>query len=276
MTPGDETTPNSARMYDYWLGGTDNYPADRAAADAVAARRPEIAEQSRSNKRFQTRAVTYVAGQGIAQFVDIGAGLPTSPPAARPGAGAGAAPGWRSTHEAARAVIPDAVVAYADQDPVAVAHARRLLAGGSARVVAVRGDARDPAAILADDDLRRAGFDPAAPACVLLCCLLHFLDAPAARAVVRGVAAALAPGSYVIISLGFAPGTAGDDFARVYNAQDGPRVYAHSWAQITALFDGLDLVPPGLADVVDWRPGGRAAAGAGPSTMIVGGVGRRP
>ena len=110
-------------MYDYWLGGKDNYEADRKAADAVREFRPAIAEQALDNKRFLTRAVGYVAAQGVRQFLDIGAGLPTSPTA-------GGTAGWVATHRAAGQVVAEPVVAYVDYDPVAVAHSRALLIGG--------------------------------------------------------------------------------------------------------------------------------------------------
>ncbi len=139
--PFDTTKPNMARMYDYWLGGKDNFEADRKAAEAVRVLRPNIAEQAFDNKKFLTRAVSYVAAQGVRQFLDVGSGLPTSPVVAN-----GAAPLWRATHEAAQAVIPDALVAYVDVDPVAVRHSQALLADGSSRVVAVDGDMRDPQA----------------------------------------------------------------------------------------------------------------------------------
>jgi O-methyltransferase involved in polyketide biosynthesis len=271
MMPVDVTKPNIARMYDYWLGGKDNFEADRAAAEAVRAQRPNIADQALDNKKFQTRAVSYAAGQGVRQFLDIGSGLPTSPVRAE-----GAEPLWLATHEAARAVIPDALVAYVDYDPIAVVHSQALLGGGSPQVVAVGGDMRDPDAILADPAIRAAGFTPAEPACVILACILHFLDAPTAQGVVHRLAAALAPGSYVAISVGYAPGHVGDDFARTYNAQDGPRIYAHTWDQITALFDGLDLVPPGLVDAAAWQPGQAAPPPpADQASMILAGVGRK-
>ena len=268
MMPVDVTKPNIARMYDYWLGGKDNYESDRAAAEAVRARRPNIADQALDNKKFQTRAVTYVAGQGVRQFLDIGSGLPTSPLRAK-----GAEPLWLATHEAARAVVPDAVVAYADYDPVAVVHSQALLAGGSHQVVAVAGDMRDPEAILAGPDIRAAGFTLAEPACVILACILHFLDAPTAQGVVQRLVRALAPGSYIAISVGYAPGNAGQEFARTYNAQDGPRIYAHSWDEITALFDGLELVPPGLTDSATWRAKRAPHAPVDETSMILAGVG---
>jgi hypothetical protein len=124
--PFDTTKPNMARMYDYWLGGKDNFEADRKAAQAVRDVRPDVAEQALDNKKFLTRAVSYVAGQGIRQFIDIGSGLPTSPARA-----AGEVPLWLATHEAARSVIPDTLVAYVDVDEMAVRHSQALLAGGS-------------------------------------------------------------------------------------------------------------------------------------------------
>jgi S-adenosyl methyltransferase len=264
----DTTKPNSARMYDYWLGGKDNFEADRVAAEAVRELRPNVAEQALDNKRFQTRAVGYVAEQGVRQYLDVGSGLPTSP-----APGAAFPPLWRPTHEAAAAADP--AVAYIDNDPVAVLHSRALLAGGSRRVVAVHGDMCDPMAILGHDDIRRVGIDLNAPVCVVLACVLHFVDADTARSIVSAFTQALVPGSYVIATVGFAKGTGGDNFARTYNSQAGPRIYAHSWEQITALFDGLDLVPPGIADTAAWRPGWQETGLAERSSMIVGGVGRK-
>jgi SAM-dependent methyltransferase len=269
-TSFDASRPNAARMYDYWLGGKDNYEADRQAADAVRRLRPNVAQQALENKKFQTRAITYLAGQGVRQFLDVGSGLPTSP--AR---GDGAPRLWRSTHEAAQEVVPDAVVAYVDHDPVAVAHSRALLGDASGRVVAADGDMRDPRVILHDAEIRAAGFDLAAPACVLLACILHFVDAATAKGIGTAFSRALAPGSFLVISVGFARGQAGQDFASTYNAQDGPRIYAHSWEEITALFDDLDLVPPGITNTSTWRPGSPGTTRTDDSSMIVGGVGRR-
>src|ERR1700728_4826591 len=132
MSSLDVTKPNIARIYDYWLGGKDNYEADREAAEAIRQRRPNVAAQALDNKKFQTRAIGYVAGQGVRQFLDVGSGPPPSPVR-----GEGAAPLWLATHEAARAVIPDALTGYIDYDPVAVAHSQALLASGSRQVVAV-------------------------------------------------------------------------------------------------------------------------------------------
>jgi SAM-dependent methyltransferase len=267
--PLDTTTPNIARMYDYWLGGKDNFEADRRAAEAVRERRPEVAEQALDNKKFLTRAVSYIARQGVGQFLDIGSGLPTSP------AGTGSRSPWLATHEAAGTAIADPVVAYVDYDPVAVLHSQALLTGGSRRVVAVDGDMRDPAAILTHPAIKDAGFDPDVPACVILACVLHFVDPPTARGIVTTIAEALAPGSYLVISVGFAKGEGGEEFARTYNAQGGARIYVQTWEQITALFAGLELVPPGLVDSAAWRAEWPDTARADRASMIVGGVGRR-
>jgi hypothetical protein len=269
--PFDTATPNVARMYDYWLGGTDNFEADRQAAEAVRKIRPNVAEQALDNKRFQTRAVTYVAGHGVRQFLDIGSGLPTSPVPAP-----GAEPQWLATHEAARQVMPDAMVAYVDHDSIAVQHSRVLLGDGHDAVVAVEADMRDPKAILADDDLRAAGFDLDAPACVVLACVLHFVDAGTARDIASTFARMLAPGSYLVVSVGFGRGREGTEFASTYNAQNGPRIYAHSWEEITGLFDGLELVPPGIAEASEWHPGQPGRAVGDRESMIVAGVARRP
>jgi SAM-dependent methyltransferase len=271
MTSLDVTKPNIARIYDYWLGGKDNFEADREAAEAIRQRRPNVADQALDNKRFQTRTINCVAGQGVRQFLDVGSGLPTSPVQ-----GQGAAPLWLATHQAARAVVPDALVAYVDYDPVAVAHSQALLASGSTRVVAVEGDMGDPEAILTHEGIRRAGFSLDVPACVILCCVLHFLDAETAKSVVASFARSLAPGSYMIISVGFGKGRAGQEFASTYNAQDGSRIYAHSWEEISAMFDGLDLVPPGIVDCAIWGAEPGPAARADQSSMILGAVARRP
>ena len=271
MVPLDVTKPNVARIYDYWLGGKDNYEADREAAEAIRQRHPEVPGQALDNKKFQTRAISYVARQGVRQYLDIGSGLPTSPVRAE-----GADPLWLVTHEAARAVVPDALVAYVDHDPVAVAHSQALLASGSPQVVAAAGDMRDPKAILGDDRIRAAGFSLSEPACVILCCVLHFLDAAEAHDVVQTFAQALAPGSFVIVSLGFERRRPGGDFASVYNAQEGPRIYAHSWEQITAFFDGLDLVGPGIVDCATWLPERAGGPPADQDSMIAAGVARRP
>lgn len=273
MTSFDVTRPNIARMYDYWLGGKDHFAADRRAADAVRDARPDVAELALDNKKFLTRAVGYVASQGVRQFLDVGSGLPTSPVRE-----SGAAPLWLSTHESAMTAAPNPIVAYVDYDPVAVLHSRALLAGEDGRIVAVRGDMRGPQAILADDGLRKAGFDLAEPACVILACVLHFVDHGTAKRIVAEFAGSLVPGSYLVISVGYdGEKPPGEDFTDAYNAQDGPRVYRQSRDGVDALFDGLGVLPPGVVDASTWRaerpgdvPAGRAMILAGVARVTVG------
>ena len=182
MTGGfDPAMPNTARVYSRLLGGKDHFPADRAEADLLLEIYPPLAEMVRENRAFIAEAVTWAASRGVGQFIDLGAGLPASP----------------AVHQTARAVLPGARVAYVDLDPMVLSHARALLAGPG--VAAVAADLRDPAAVLADQELR-AVIDPAEPVCVILGAVLHFLDADTAREVTAGYARLIAPGSYLVIS----------------------------------------------------------------------------
>ena len=235
MTAGfDAGTPNMARIYDYLLDGKDHYAADRAQARQLLQTYPPLAQMARDNRAFLARAVSWAAGQGISQFLDLGAGLPATP----------------STCQIARAVIPAARVAYIDTDPVVLAHARALLAtpGG---VTAAAADLTDPAAVLAHPDLRDL-IDPAEPACVILGAVLHFLDAPAARRVTTGYARRLAAGSCLIISVArFDDQTLAKQLAAEYTP--APFVN-HDPGTITSFLAGLDIIGPGLADARTWRP----------------------
>jgi hypothetical protein len=158
----DTSKPNIARVYDYWLGGKDNYAADRDVADRMLAHDPGLRDRVRDNREFVAGVARLAAERGIAQFIDLGAGLPTRP----------------SVHEAARAVNPGARVAYVDNDPVVVSHARALLATGAGLAVS-QADLRDPAAVL-DDPVLHGVIDLAQPVCVILAAVAHFL--PAAQA----------------------------------------------------------------------------------------------
>ena len=181
----DPKRPNIARVYNYWLGGSDNYAADREQAEQASFQiYPGIADAVRANRQFVGRAVTWAAREGIGQFIDLGAGLPASP----------------SVHETARAVLPGAHVAYVDNDPVVISHARALLATDDG-VAAVPGDLRDPAAVLASEGLTEV-IDIRRPACVILALVLHFSDAVTAREITAGYISALAPGSCVVLSVG--------------------------------------------------------------------------
>ena len=235
----DPGVAHPARVYNYWLGGKDHYEADRAAGDEVARRRPHVVAGARAHRAFLARAVRYLAGDcGIRQFLDIGTGLP--------------APG--STHELAQQVAPESAVAYVDNDPLVLVYARALLTSGPrGRCGYIDADLRDPAAILARAS---ATLDFARPVGVLLLAVLHFLssaDDPAG--IVAALARALAPGSYLVIShltADLAPGQVGSAVA-AYNTAVPGGVIPRSHAEVTALFGGLPLVPPGVVPLTEWR-----------------------
>jgi S-adenosyl methyltransferase len=178
----DTSVPNMARIYNYWLGGKDHFAADRAEAEKLVGLYPPLPALARENRAFLLKAAGWAARQGIGQFIDLGAGLPASPP----------------VHQAARAVRPAARVAYVDMDPVVLSHAMALLATDDG-VAAVDADLRDPAAVLGHQDLR-AVINPGRPVCVILGAALHFLDSQAARAVTGGYASLMAPGSCLVLS----------------------------------------------------------------------------
>jgi precorrin-6B methylase 2 len=229
-----------ARVYDYWLGGKDNFAADREVADKVLALYPPTADIVRENRQFLSRAVTWAAKQGIGQFIDLGAGLPTPP----------------STHESARAVTPEARVALIDNDAVAIRHLQALASSGNPRVTVIDGDAHETAEILSAVS---ASIDLSAPACLVMGALLHSIDAETARELVRRYAAALAPGSYVVLSIVRGDGDVADEGFSAYNC-GGPAVgHNHSVAEFAGFFSGMELVPPGVVDAREWRPDRPAA-----------------
>ncbi|WP_214107800.1 SAM-dependent methyltransferase [Acrocarpospora catenulata] len=235
----DVTVPNAARMYNYYLGGKDNFAADRAAAEQVFKVAPETRELARQNRAFLRRALRHVmAESGVRQFLDIGTGLPTE----------------GNVHEIVHTRHPRAAVAYVDNDPVVLAHARAILTR-SPNTVAVRGDLRRPLELLGDPELRRL-IDMSQPVVVLLVSVLHFLtedDKPGA--VIAQLRESMAPGSYLILS----HVTAAE---RAQNAQQGADVYRNANASITLrsrqqieeYFDGFDLLSPGLVKLSEWRP----------------------
>jgi hypothetical protein len=267
MMPFSVTTPNIARVQDCLLGGKDNFAPDREHAGMIAGRCPDAPDLAAAGKEFVTRAVTWSAGQGVSQFLDAGTGLPTPAPYGRDHK-----PRWLPVHEAARAVNPDARTVYADYDPMVLAHVRALLATGPGVAVA-GGDVRDPHALLAKGEIRGL-FTMAEPVCVVLAGVLHYLDAATARDVVAGFISSLAIGSCVIASVWHGDGEAGDELAAVCTER-GPRVWNHTLPQIGGLFDGLDLVPPGLADARAWQPGPGGPVLSARSSMMVAGAGRK-
>ena len=226
----DPSRPNIARVYDYWLGGKDNFAADRELAEKIVEINPGVAAMVRDNRAFAVQAVTRAAEGGIDQFLDLGAGLPTRP----------------SLDEAARAVNPAARVAYVDYDPVVVSHARVLLADPE-RSIAVRGDLRDPVALLKDPEIRDH-LDLDRPVAVILLAILHFIsddDDPAE--IVATIRDALVPGSYLVVSH-IAPGRVRDKAVaeRVHKIYDRAteRIYPRTAEEVTRLLDGFEIVAP--------------------------------
>jgi O-methyltransferase involved in polyketide biosynthesis len=254
VEPFDTTRPNIARVWDYWLGGKDNFAADRELAEKMLAVHPVTAQMARENRQFLGRAVGYVAARGVRQFIDVGAGLPTV----------------LNTHDIARHVEPDARVAYVDYDPIVISHARSLLAK-SPGVIAVPGDMRDPGRILTDPGLTEL-IDLAEPACVIMSGVLHFTDPATARDIAAAFARAIVPGSYLIISCGSGSPSEGDNFTSAYTAA---RLYIHSQQEIETFFGDLELVPPGVVSVRDWSGDGPAMNPEPRTATFVAGVARK-
>jgi O-methyltransferase involved in polyketide biosynthesis len=230
----DPSTPNMARVYDYWLGGKDHYAADRAEGDRLLEIYPQLADLVQENRAFIIRAVTMAADLGISQFIDLGAGLPASP----------------AVHQAVRKVMPEARVAYVDTDPVVLSHARALLATSDG-VTAAEADLRDPAAVLGHPHLR-AVIDPARPVCIILGAVLHFMGADAACAVTAGYVSLMAPGSYLIISCASLDDP---ELAKQLSAEYTSATWHNHPAEVVeSFFGGLELAGPGLTEAQTWRP----------------------
>jgi hypothetical protein len=230
--------PSSARIYDYFLGGKDNFPADRAAAEEIAQLLPGIRTAARWNRAFVSRAVRYLVREaGLSQLLDIGAGLPTA----------------GNVHQVALETGRAVRVVYVDHDPVVLAHARDLLSSESSAVI-IGHDMRAPDAILGDPELRdRFDFDQ--PVGMLFVSMLQFLsDADDPGELIARLLAPFPSGSYVAITHGTADvAPQVQDAARVYEGAT-TQLYPRTRAQVLGLVDGMDLVEPGLVWTPQWRP----------------------
>ncbi len=258
----DASVPNSARIWNYWLGGKDNYPVDREAGDEYRATYPEIVEVARASRRFLARAVRYLAGEArVRQFLDVGTGLPTED----------------NTHEVAQRVAPEARVVYVDNDPVVLAHARALLtstADGPPPTSTPTCATRD--AILA---AAARTLDLTQPIGLMLLGILgHVDDDEEARSIVRRLVAALPSGSYLTICDGTNDiSEAGVEAQRRYNESGAVPYRLRSAQQIADFFDGLEVVEPGVVSCPRWRPDPADVGGGLPAEMDqVAGVGRKP
>jgi hypothetical protein len=232
----DPSTPNVARMYDYFLGGKDNFRADRQAAAKVTEALPDVTAVARANREFLQRAVRYVAEAGVDQFLDLGSGLPTQ----------------GNVHEIAQAAHPEARTVYVDSDPVVIAHAQALLSSNE-RAAAVRADLRDPDAVLNDPRTRRL-IDFDRPVGLLLVAVLHFVpDEEEPADLVRRYRKVLAPGSHVILSHAAVEEQRNRDVSTAYRGASASFI-PRTRDQVTGLLDGMDLVEPGVVHLCEWRP----------------------
>jgi hypothetical protein len=235
----DTSVAHPARMYDYYLGGKDHFAADRAAADKILAVAPETRLLVREGRRFLRRAVRFAAEQGMTQFLDIGTGLPTE----------------GSVHEVAQAVRPDARVAYVDNDPIVLAHARALMSGDPrGRITYTHADAREPDKVIGAAEVREViDFDQ--PVAVVLAMLLHFIrDEEDPAGIVARLREAMAPGSLLIVShVTYRSEELKHLAEEVYERTSSP-VVPRTAEEIAALLTGFDLVDPGLVRIPLWRP----------------------
>ena len=258
----DTKTASGARVYDYLLGGTDNYAVDRAAADQVEDILPGTKAMARNSRRFLERVVRYLAGDcGIRQFIDNGSGLPTQD----------------NVHQIAQRLNPDSRVVYIDSDPIVVRHQKVSALAENKNTAFILSDASDVQRILDHPDTRRL-IDFSQPAAVLYFMFLHFIpDHSDPAGMVRGMMDRLAPGSYLAIS------HVVSDEARVRQQMTevslantrGNFGRIRSREEVRAFFDGLEPVEPGLVDIRDWRPDGRSEEQAD-RWFVFGGVARKP
>jgi hypothetical protein len=258
----DTSRPHPARLYNYYLGGKDNYLVDREAAEEVLRVAPDVRAMARENRAFLQRAVRFLVGQaGIRQIIDVGTGIPAA----------------GNVHEIAQEIAPDVRVIYVDNDPIVHVHACALLTGhGNTRIVLA--DLREPEAILAHPGVREL-IDFSQPVAVLLVAIVHFLtdDDNPGRVITR-FRNALPPGSYLALSHGTT------DFHTEAAVSQAKAVYARATAplalrpraQIEGFFAGFDLVEPGLVQVPLWRPDASPPRPQGSAKIgIYGGVGRK-
>jgi hypothetical protein len=256
----DTSVAHPARVYDYWLGGKDNFAADREAAERVLAVTPDLRWRVQANRRFLARAVRYLAGEArIRQFLDIGTGIPSA----------------NNTHQVAQEVAPDARIVYVDNDPIVLSHARALLTSGPRGATQyVHGDARDPGPII---ESAAETLDFGQPVALMLIGVLHLIqDSEDPWGLVAWLMAQLPAGSYLAIShpaIDIAPGQA--EAQRRYNERVSTPQTLRGHDQVARFFEGLELVEPGLVYVHAWRLGEFDTAPEG-ATSAWGGVARKP
>ncbi len=256
----DANTPNVARIYDYWLDGKDNFAADRVAAEKISEVVPEARAAARANREFLRRAIRFLAGLGVRQFIDLGTGLPTN----------------ANVHEVAHQIVPGARVVYVDYDPVVVVHGRALLQADDTTAI-VEADVREPEKILEHHELR-ALIDFDEPVAVLMVGILHFItDTEDPYRIVARSRDAMIPGGYVAICHVTADPRpqAEAPVTEIYQEATAPMV-PRSHDQVRRLFEGFDLVEPGLVYAPQWRPEWTGEPADPVTSFVLAGVGRKP
>ncbi|MBL7255716.1 SAM-dependent methyltransferase [Paractinoplanes lichenicola] len=228
--------PQTARIWNYWLGGTDNFAVDRAVGDQIRAAFPDIVDNARASRAFLVRAVSFVAGQGVRQFLDVGTGLPTAD----------------NTHEVAQRVAPESRIVYVDFDPLVLTQARALLTSTpEGRTAYIDADGRDTGRVLGG---AAETLDFTQPVALIMSGLLgHVTDDDEALATVRAYLAALAPGSY-FVALDGSHSLEHGAAEKIWNEQANPPYVLRSHAQFARFFDGLTLIEPGVTSAPLWRP----------------------
>ncbi|WP_214105164.1 SAM-dependent methyltransferase [Acrocarpospora catenulata] len=254
----DTSVPHPARVWDYWLGGTDNFPADREVGEAIIEVMPDLPTIARAERQFIGRAVRYLAGEcGVDQFLDIGTGIPTA----------------ENVHQVAQSVNPKARIVYVDRDPIVLVHARMLLKGTPEGTTDyVDADLRSPDVILQAASETLNFYRPVA---LMILGVLEFIpDDTLARDAVRALVDGLAPGSYLAIASSVTSPSM-DEAAALWNSAGATPIHLRSVPEVTAFFDGLELLPPGVVSLPKWHPG--------PDTLYAdrevyqyGGIARKP
>ena len=232
--------PQSARIYNYWLGGKDYFPVDREMGEQIRAVLPGIPEMARCQRAFLARVVTFLAREvGIRQFLDIGTGLPTA----------------NNTHEVAQAVAPESRIVYVDNDPIVLVHARALLtSAGEGKTAYIDADLRDPDKIL---EAAAQTLDFTQPIAVMLLGIVHHItDTDEAHTVVNRLLEAVPSGSYLVIThtTNTVTGAAMDDAVRQWNEASPVPIVIRTPQQLACFFDRLELLDPGVVPTTRWRP----------------------
>jgi hypothetical protein len=234
--------PHAARIYDYVLGGRDNFAVDRAVGDNMMAASPLLAPSMRANRQFMARAAAYLAEHGFKQYLDIGTGLPTHP----------------NLHEIVETTVPDADIVYVDNDPMVLRHAQALLTkvpGATGKLEYLHGDLRDPDAVFAAPQVTRT-LDLSRPVAVTMIAVLQLIDDSTARPVIADIMGRLAPGSALVLST-VVPQDDPDGVAQIVAAAKagGLRLVPRTTDEVAALLTGLEIADPGIVAVHRWHPG---------------------